>query len=172
MRKKNLTNCRFDGETNLQPSESHILIIEDSESKRLSIQEVVTNAFPNRPIRLASSVSSAIEELNRGVPAAIIADMSLPTYDVGSKERGGTPRPLGGLEVFDHLDHLELDVPVVVVSSYTALGDGPSSIPLTDLAQRLAKDYPTLYRGYVFFDSTYTTWATQLDKLLKSVLTS
>lgn len=156
----------------MQPIAKHILIIEDSESKRLSIQEVVTNAFPGWPIRLASSVSSAIEELDRSIPAAIIADMSLPTYDVRSKERGGTPRPLGGLEVFDHLDHLELNVPVVVVSSYTALQDGPSSIPLADLAQRLERDYPTLYRGYVFFDSTYTTWAAQLDKLLKSIIAS
>jgi CheY-like chemotaxis protein len=154
----------------LLPNENHILIIEDSESKRLSIQEVVFSAFPNHAIRLASSVSSAIDELDRAIPAVIIADMSLPTYDVGSRERGGTPRPLGGLEVFDHLDHLEYEVPVVVVSSYSALGDGPSSIPLTDLAHQLERDYPSLYRGYVFFDSTYTTWAKQLDSLLKSIV--
>jgi len=96
----------------------------------------------------------------------IIADMSLPTYDVKEKERGGTARPFGGIEIFDYLQRLGRNTPVIVVSSYPAIEDEGKSMTLKDLAAMLKKEYPEIFSGYVFFDSAYLTWGLELKSII------
>jgi hypothetical protein len=96
--------------------------------------------------------------------------MSLPTYDIENRERGGTPRPFGGIEVFDHLDRFEITVPVVVVTSYPTLGDGENSLNIEQLRKRLQLDFPDNYLGVVYFDSVYTTWESDFLDLVHPIL--
>ena len=110
----------------------------------------------------AKSVRSAVAALETKTYRLIVADMSLPTFDIESRERGGTPRPFGGIEVFDYLMREGLSTPVIVVSSYQALVDESRSMPLEKLADDLARDYPENYHGYVYFDSAYSNWELEL----------
>lgn len=139
-----------------------VLIIEDSDAKLASVVSVLKTALPHHAIETAKSVRSAIAALQTMKFWLIVADMSLPTFDVESRERGGTPRPFGGIEVFDYLMREGLATPVIVVSSYQALVDGSRSMPLDKLAADLARDYPDNYFGYVYFDSTYSNWEQEL----------
>ena len=147
-------------------SKGSILVIEDSEAKLASVTAAVLNVLPSCQIEIAKSVKSAINKLKSGDFRLIIADMSLPTYDVKEKERGGTPRPFGGIEVFDHLRRLGTETPVIVVSSYPAIEDGGTSMTLKDLAEMLMIEYPETFAGYVFFDSTYLTWEEEFKSLV------
>ncbi|WP_372824133.1 response regulator [Polaromonas sp.] len=139
-----------------------ILVIEDSETKLASVVAALKSMVPNYMVETAKSVRSAVAALENKSFSLIIADMSLPTFDVESRERGGTPRPFGGIEVFDYLMREGLTTPVLVVSSYPALVEGSKSTPLEKLASDLARDYPETYRGYVYFDSAYSNWERQL----------
>lgn len=144
-----------------------VLIVEDSESKLASIIAAVQTVLPTYTLVCAKSVRSAITELVAREFRVIVADMSLPTFDVESRERGGTPRPFGGIEVFDFLQRRAIETPVIVVSSYEALVDGQTSTSLTDLANNLAERYPRTYSGYVFFDSAFSIWEQELHVQLR-----
>ena len=139
-----------------------VLVIEDSDAKLASVVAALTAMLPLYPIETAKSVRSAVAALETNTFRLIVADMSLPTFDVESRERGGTPRPFGGIEVFDYLMREGLATPVIVVSSYQALVDGSRSMPLEKLAADLARDYPDNYHGYVYFDSAYSNWEREL----------
>lgn len=139
-----------------------VLVVEDSDTKLASVVAALKAILPQYPIETAKSVRSAVAALETKRFWLIIADMSLPTFDVESRERGGTPRPFGGIEVFDYLMREGLTTPVIVVSSYQALVDGTRSMPLEKLAADLARDYPENYHGYVYFDSAYSNWEREL----------
>lgn len=139
-----------------------VLVIEDSDAKLASVVAALKAMLPQYPIETAKSVRSAVAALETKTFRLIVADMSLPTFDVESRERGGTPRPFGGIEVFDYLMREGLATPVIVVSSYQALVDGSRSMPLEKLADDLARDYPDNYHGYVYFDSAYSNWEREL----------
>ena len=90
-----------------------VLVIEDSDAKLASVVAALTAMLPRYPIETAKSVRSAVAALETNTFRLIVADMSLPTFDVESRERGGTPRPFGGIEVFDYL--LKQDIKVFIV---------------------------------------------------------
>lgn len=137
-----------------------VLLIEDDEVKRQGVQSVLTLNFDFK-IVLANSVSTAIRSITEEIDL-IIADMSLPTYDIEAQERGGTPRPFGGIEVFEHLDRIASKVPVVVVTSYPAISDGRKSLTVNDLERQLETDFPDNFKGLVYFDNAYTDWEMKL----------
>lgn len=147
-----------------------ILLVEDSEAKRNSIQAVIERDFPFVNIKGALSVRSAIDALEAFVPDVIIADMSLPTYDIEARERGGTPRPFGGVEVFETLERYDIVVPVLVVTSYPALIEGNQSIGLTELSRRLQTDFPQWFLGTVYFDPAYSNWEQEISGFLSQAL--
>jgi DNA-binding NarL/FixJ family response regulator len=147
-----------------------VLIVEDSESKMSSIQTVLAREIPMVIIRKALSVRSAIDDILVSLPDLIIADMSLPTYDIEIRERGGTPRPFGGIEVFETLDRFEIKVPVLVVTSYPTITEGNQTVGLGELSKRLQTDFPQCFIGTVYFDSAYTNWERELALFIDQIL--
>ena len=146
-----------------------VLIVEDSESKLNSIQGVLERELPSVVINKAFSVRSAIDSFKDVIPDLIIADMSLPTFDIEARERGGTPRPFGGIEVFETLERYEIVVPVLVVTSYPAITDGKQSLGLTELSKRLEEDFPDSYLGTVYFDSAYSNWEREISIFIHKI---
>lgn len=136
----------------------NVLIVEDSDAKLESIRNLLEREGNGLCIDFCYSVKSAITKLANSYPDLIVADMSLPTFDIERKERGGTPRPFGGIEVFEYLDRFDLPIPVIVVTSYPTLGDGEDALNLDELRKRLQKEFPLNYVGAVYFDSAYSTW--------------
>jgi CheY-like chemotaxis protein len=142
-----------------------VLLIEDDEVKRQSIQTVLGNSIAADLVH-ANSVHSAITALEQDFDL-VLADMSLPTYDIELRERGGTPRPFGGFEVFEYLERVQSDVPVIVITSYPAISDGKRSMSVSALGEQLERDFPANFRGVVYFDSSYAEWEQQFVELLR-----
>lgn len=147
----------------------NIFIVEDSEAKLDSIKGLIALLFPLADCRVAFSVHSAIESLRIELPELIVADMSLPTYDIERHERGGSPRPFGGIEVFEFLDRYDYHVPVIVVTSYPSLGDGDNALNLAQLSERLKNEFPSNFIGAVYFDSAYSNWESEFSALVKNI---
>jgi CheY-like chemotaxis protein len=142
-----------------------LLLIEDDDVKRQGVISTL-NSLGDFEIVLANSVSSAIASVSNEIDL-IIADMSLPTYDIVATERGGTPRPFGGVEVFEHLERIGSSVPVVVVTSYPAISDGKRSLTVNALERQLANDFPENFKGLVYFDFAYTDWERELVRKIQ-----
>jgi|JI9StandDraft_2_1071091.scaffolds.fasta_scaffold03889_5 CheY-like chemotaxis protein len=147
-----------------------VLIVEDIETKRLSMTHLVESVFSPVEVHCAASVKSAIQLLDQHSYSLVLLDMSLPTFDLSKLEGGGTPRPRGGVELFAHLDGAGVEVPIVVVSAYGALEERGSLISLDEISKRLMRNYPGLFRGSVLFDSVYTVWADELSALIRKAL--
>lgn len=147
-----------------------VLIVEDNEAKLNSIKTALEREFNSISVYTAQSVHSGINAIFNVLPAIIIADMSLPTYDIKVHERGGTPRPFGGIEIFETLECNSLLTPVIVVTSYEAISDGEKSVNLSELEKSLSKDFPENYLGCVYFDSTYLKWEHELINYCSDVL--
>jgi CheY-like chemotaxis protein len=150
--------------------QKRILIVEDSDAKLASVISALQRTLPYVEIEYAKSVKSALNRLKNSSFSLVIADMSLPTYDVKSRERGGTARPFGGIEIFDFMTMHSIITSIVVVSSYPALVEGNTSLTLSDLAAQLKNTYPRLFAGCVFFDSAYLTWEVEFQSLVKDAL--
>ena len=143
-----------------------ILVVEDDESKREAIRAVLSKQKKKTEVVFAHSVRKAIDCLCESNFDLVVADMSLPTYDIQTRERGGTPRPFGGIEVFEYLERIENPIPVVVVTSYPILTDGKKSLSYVDLQNQLSKEFPENYIGLVYYDSTYADWEHAFSKIL------
>ncbi|MDB5824996.1 MAG: hypothetical protein JWR21_3700 [Herminiimonas sp.] len=149
-----------------------ILLIEDSDGKRQSIQSLVEKEYPSARLIHAHSVRSAIDTISDSPLDLIIADMSLPTYDIEVRERGGTPRPFGGIEIFEHMERLGLEVPILVVTSYPTIIDGNQSVSFASLSKQLKLDFQKSFLGMVYFDSAYTSWERDITSALKQLFES
>lgn len=147
-----------------------VLIVEDSESKLNSIQTVVERAVPEAQLRKAYSVRSAIDALEQEAPDFIIADMSLPTYDIKIREPGGSPRAFGGIEVFETLERYGMVIPVLVVTSYPILSEGSRSLGLIELSKKLKQDFPETFLDTVYYDSAFSDWESRIQSNLKLVV--
>ena len=70
-----------------------VLIVEDIETKRLSMTQLVESVLSPVEVHCSASVKSAIQRLDQHSYSLILLDMSLPTFDLSKSEGGGTPRP-------------------------------------------------------------------------------
>jgi|ERR1035437_2725371 DNA-binding NarL/FixJ family response regulator len=146
----------------------NILLIEDDEIKRQSVLTAIARESPTAKIVTAHSVRKAIDTLSSETFDLVVADMSLPTFDIEIRERGGTPRPFGGIEVFEHLERIESPVPVLVVTSYPVLSDGKKSLSVKDLQQQLRRDFPNNFAGIIYFDSAYSDWERDIQRFFST----
>jgi CheY-like chemotaxis protein len=150
----------------IKVSKLQVLIIEDDENKLENISSLIKGINPTTVISIAKSVKTAINLLDSQKYDLIFADMSLPTYEIRPHETGGTPRPFGGVEIFDYLEMKEAVVPIIVVTSYPKLTEGKTSLNYKDLEKQLMLDYPDNFIGLVYFDSSITDWEKNVLNIL------
>jgi CheY-like chemotaxis protein len=143
-----------------------VLLIEDDEIKRQGVFNAISKEFEDADIVTSNSVKSSIEMLSSRQFDLVVADMSLPTFDIDTRERGGTPRPFGGIEVFEYLERMESTVPVLVVTSYPVLTDGKKSISFDGLRNELSRDFSSNFAGIIYFDSQYADWEQAIRQFL------
>lgn len=144
----------------------HILIVEDDDNKLENISSLIKEVYPKASISIAKSVKTAINLLDSDNYDLIFADMSLPTYEIKPHEPGGTPRPFGGIEIFDYLEMKGEFVPIIVVTSYPKLTEGKKSLNYKDLEKQLKLDYLDNFIGLVYFDTSITNWEKNVRDIL------
>lgn len=150
-------------------SEPTILLVEDEAPKRHHIESLLQDLSPNARILLARSVNSALEELESGAIDLLVLDMSLPTFDVGERERGGRPQGFGGTEVLRNMVMSEIYCPTVVITGYEGfVREGGSTVDLAQLRTELMEEFPDLLRAVLYYNSTFDEWKTVLGTTLEN----
>jgi CheY-like chemotaxis protein len=147
----------------------NILLVEDEAPKQEHIASAIFDVWPNVEIRVARSVRSAIDEMQKSRPDLLLLDMSLPTFDVGPTESGGRPQNFGGSEILRYMDLYDLHVPTVVVTAYEAFTKAGRSIDHKSLHDELSERHPLSYRGLIYYNSLFSEWRALLSTIISKI---
>ena len=145
----------------------NILLVEDETPKLNHIKAFLNSLDDNLIIRHAMSVTTALESLERKLPDLLLLDMSLPTYDIGDREGGGRPQGFGGIEVMRHMVMDNLICPTIVITGYEAFMQDDGPVDLSLLRAEWEREFPSLLRGVLHYNSTYDAWKVELSKIIK-----
>ncbi len=145
-----------------------VLLVEDEAPKLANLKDFLRRGYPEFEVATAKSVRSAVDALrvHDADFAMVILDMSLPTFDIQNNESGGAPQGFGGLEVMRFMDRRGANIPVIVVTAYTAFDEGSLTLGLDDLRQKLLAEYPGAFRALVYYNVVYNTWTAELREAI------
>jgi CheY-like chemotaxis protein len=147
----------------------NILLVEDEAPKQEHIASAIFDVKPDAQIRIARSVRSAIDELQKHKPDLMLLDMSLPTFDVGPGESGGRPQNFGGSEILRYMDLYELHVPTIVVTAYEAFSKAGQAIDHKSLHDELSEKHPMSYRRLIYYNSLFSEWRALLSQVISKM---
>jgi len=152
------------------PDRPHILLVEDEAPKRRHITDLLAKLAPHARISPARSVNSALDLLDTERVSLLVLDMSLPTFDVGDREKGGRPQGFGGTEVLRHMVMAEIVCPTVVITGYEGFKhESGRTVDLAQLRIELADEFPDILRAVLHYNSTFDEWKTALATTLADV---
>jgi CheY-like chemotaxis protein len=147
-----------------------ILVVEDDENKRVQISQFLRQIYPDIELELARSVQSALRYIRKKLPALVLLDMSLPNYDTGPDEPGGTPHIFGGRELLRQLDRFDISVPTIVITQFEIFGKPPNAMKLPQLDAELRAKHAPLYQGIVYYHASIHGWKDELRHLIDRAL--
>lgn len=146
-----------------------VLLVEDEDPKRQHLLTFCDEVFEDVQVEQAASVRGAIDLLRLENVDLVLLDMSLPTFDIAAKERGGRPQGAGGIEIIRFLDMMDRVVPIVVVTAYPAIQIDGRQQTLDEVDALLREEHPNLYRGLVYFNSVYGGWRQELETAMRDL---
>lgn len=152
------------------PHDPCVLLVEDEAPKRRHIETLLGEYIPGVRILIARSVNAALNVLESESVDLVILDMSLPTFDVGERERGGRPQGFGGTEVLRYMAMAEIACTTVIITGYEGfVREGGSTVDLAQLRSELMTEFPGALRAVLHYNSTFDEWKTVLRETLSQV---
>jgi CheY-like chemotaxis protein len=145
-----------------------VLLVEDEESKRRQIAEVLSEYFPEAVLTEARSLNSGLRQIVSGQFDVAILDMTMPTFDIASDEEGGRPQAYGGRELFRQMKRRGIKTPAVLLTQFDRFGKGPDQRSIEELDAELRRDHPTTYLGAIRYNVAFDTWRDELIHILKA----
>jgi CheY-like chemotaxis protein len=150
-------------------SSRHFLLVEDEAPKRKHIEDLLTQLVPTAKITTARSVNSALEILETCGIDMLLLDMSLPTFDVDEREKGGRPQGFGGTEILRFMIMAEINCPAVIITGYEGfIREGGATVDLAGLRAELIDEFGGLLRAVLHYNSTFDEWKTVLATTLST----
>ena len=144
-----------------------ILLVEDEAPKCRHFETFLERLGLNMVTTVSKSVNAALDELDKGLPDLLLLDMSLPTFDIGGRENGGRPQGFGGIEVLRYMSMAGMECPTIVITGYEAFQrEAGKPIDLSGLRSELVREFPTMFKGLLHYNSTYDEWKTALKNTL------
>ena len=145
-----------------------ILLVEDVTDKANRIVSCINESISDCEIEIKTSYHSASKEIYRNGNSYdfILLDMSMSTYDKNIEELGGVPEAMAGKRILEGMFLRDIETNVVVVTMYDKFGGEK----LNELDKDFAKNYPDIYRGYVYFSFNKADWQRVLvNKIQKEI---
>jgi CheY-like chemotaxis protein len=143
-----------------------ILIVEDDENKRTRLVDFLNELYPSSSLEVAKSLQSGVRKLRSNAPDVILLDMTLPTYDIGPDESGGSTHAYGGREFLRQMKRFKLSSPVIVVTQFDTFGSGDETMTLAALDEELKKSHPGVYLGAVYYHASIQSWKEHLRNFI------
>lgn len=149
-----------------------ILIAEDQPEKRDQIIELLKSSIPiSFSFVNKISLRGALKELvgSGSEYDLIILDMSMPNFDPDfSNQSECSPESFAGYELLEQMTMRAIDVPVIVVTQYSYFEGG--NVTFEQLSEKFIKDYPKLFLGSVYFNSSMDKWKSDLLDIIRNII--
>lgn len=150
-----------------------VLVIEDDEPKQRSVVGMLLELLRNDvDVKVAESLSGAIEILTADPVFFAIVDMSLPTYDfVKDKRGGGTPQGYGGADILRFIDTETEETRTIVLTQYEefVLSRDGQRRDTGGLELTLRAEMDERFLGVLHYDGQYGEWRGRLAEVLKEL---
>lgn len=146
-----------------------IAIIEDNIHKKTKITSYLDTEFPEYSYKEAYSYSSGTTLVEKDLFDFLILDMSLPTYDITKTDGGGRIRMDGGRDILKRLRRKKRMIPFVILTQYTTFSETTGTKTLDEIEEIIEEQFPTFYKGLIFYDTSSTTWKEKLAETIKEV---
>lgn len=146
-----------------------VLIVEDDVNKSKNLFECVRQILPAAKIVERRSYRSGLKELVDSPPDLVLLDMSLPTFDVTSKDKGGRPRGFAGRDIMEEVSRRRLSIRALVVTQYPVFGEGKDKKTLEQLRIELRTQFPRMFLGAVYYHPAQSDWKSQLEEAIGHV---
>lgn len=142
-----------------------ILFSEDDSPKARNVSDFLSILVPGADIDHRQSVRSTIAALGSSAYNLLLLDISLPTFDISSSERGGRPQSAGAMEILDYMSYANIDIPTLLITQHEAFDFEGVTMPLVDMKARMESRYIN-YRGLVQYNVISGQWKEDLRQLL------
>jgi CheY-like chemotaxis protein len=145
-----------------------VLIIEDDKLKATQVVAFL-RTLGDYEIDHRLSYNSGITAI-RGTSRydLCILDMSLPTYDISTKDEGYDSLPYAGELLLREMQRLKVRIPTVVLTQFTTFpSERAEEKSLAELSFELKQKYSEFFVGSVFYADEETSWQSELAGLLK-----
>jgi CheY-like chemotaxis protein len=143
-----------------------VLLVEDSDRKRIKVIELLSEISADVELVEAQSFNSGSRALDQSEFDVVIIDMSLPTYDRSPTESGGRFRTLGGRELARKIVRRGHRSKIVFFTQYDSFS-GTNAHTLKSLGELLAEECGNNFVALIYYDSSVSTWREQLTAALK-----
>lgn len=154
-------------------SNAVILVVEDDEPKQRSVVGMLMEHLRGDvEVKVAESLSGAIEVLAQGAVLFAIVDMSLPTYDfLKDKRGGGTPQGYGGADILRFIDTETEGTKTIVLTQYEefVLSRDGQRRDTGGLEMTLRAELDERFLGVLHYDGQYGEWRGRLTEVLKDL---
>jgi len=144
-----------------------ILIVDDDRAKIDKIEEVILNKFEVDIVNRKYSYQSGIKEILNSEYDLVLLDMSMPTFDITSRDNGGQLKEVAGKDIMRYMKRKKVMIPVIVITQYDILGE--KAIKLSDIMIELETKYREFYLGTVYYDVTIENWKTEIIDLISKI---
>ena len=143
-----------------------VLIVEDDKKKAKHLFDHVRRTIPQADIEERSSYRSGLREIVDSLPDIVILDMSMPTFDVSNRDRGGRTRAYAGRDILEEMQRRKITGKVIVVTQFETFGEGEERKTLDQLKSELADDFRGTYCGAVYYHPAQSNWQEELTVLI------
>jgi CheY-like chemotaxis protein len=143
-----------------------ILVVEDDDNKRTQLVDLISDSLPEVEICIARSFQSGLRSIIDGEIDLILLDMTMTTFDVSVDEDGGRPQAYAGREILRQMERREIVTPVVVVTQFDKFGAGSEELTLEELNEQLHEEHARIYRGAVYYNTSFTGWKRELINMI------
>lgn len=145
-----------------------ILLIEDEPSKEKNVVAFLGELLPDIKVVIKRSITSGKIEIRKNTYDHILLDMSLPLFDNDDMNYMDENEfeTFGGISVLDEIDRLDKTCKVIVITAFDILGEGNDKIDLPQINKRLKHEYPQIFVGTVFYNTSSLEWKEDISHLL------
>lgn len=140
----------------------NLILIEDDDYKANQIVQFLKNR--GHQVDIAKAYNTGMKKIvNEEYDMALI-DMTIPSFEISREHPTSRIRKYGGRDILIEIDRREIDLPSVVITQYQVFDDGEITLELLD--KELENEFPTLYKGSVYYNSSLMDWQ---DKLIEKM---
>ena len=146
------------------------LIIEDDKNKSSEIKSWLEKNYTHVEIIIKHSYSSGLKEALSSKYKFILLDMSMPTFDITTTEKGGRPRHFAGKEIIQQMNRRNILTPVIIITQFENFGEGSEKISFEHLHKKLEDLNTDVFFGMAFYSVIEKKWQQEIKKILNKII--